>query len=192
MDMEHSSYETASTQQRGNTLESNAERFAKVAARKGIHVADPAGTMRKMFETFVGKRLGDGPEKASAAREQRGDSSQQQPRSEKQTKDTKPKKARQTKGEVESSSSSSSSSSTSGCKTKPHKKRKRKKIKETKAKRTKKERELPKGKKCSNSAADKLAREKKREEADQLKAMDPKHAAIIKRFRKTCARVPSQ
>ncbi|CAE7197132.1 nipblb [Symbiodinium sp. CCMP2456] len=42
----------------GATLEQNAERSAKAAAwSKGIHVADPAGTMKQMFNTFIGKRL---------------------------------------------------------------------------------------------------------------------------------------
>eukprot|EP00435_Cladocopium_sp_Y103_P024025 s864_g5.t2 len=59
MDFEHefSEFPHRSEGARG-TLEENARRSAKVAAwSRGIHVADPEGTMKRMFQKFIGDKL---------------------------------------------------------------------------------------------------------------------------------------
>ncbi|CAE8628629.1 unnamed protein product [Polarella glacialis] len=90
-----------------------AEHFAKMAARKGIHVADPAGTMKRMYETFIGKRVE--PEESQQVPTKDSD-----PQEEVKDPKTKKKKKKDKKKHGSSTSSSSSSSSSNkkqlGCK----------------------------------------------------------------------------
>eukprot|EP00931_Biecheleriopsis_adriatica_P000453 TRINITY_DN100485_c0_g1_i1.p1 TRINITY_DN100485_c0_g1~~TRINITY_DN100485_c0_g1_i1.p1 ORF type:complete len:168 (+),score=56.99 TRINITY_DN100485_c0_g1_i1:31-534(+) len=158
MELEHESADRASTQQRGCTLESNAERIAKAGAwSKGIHVADPAGTMQRMYQTFIGKKL-----EQHEAEETTPENSGYKKASKESGKKAKKRKA--------NSSSSSSSSSTS------HKKKKVKNKKGKKDKRSKKQ------SKAGDNFKDRLKKE--RQEGDKEAELDPKFAAIISRFRK--------
>eukprot|EP00928_Gymnodinium_smaydae_P065640 TRINITY_DN48744_c0_g1_i1.p2 TRINITY_DN48744_c0_g1~~TRINITY_DN48744_c0_g1_i1.p2 ORF type:complete len:166 (+),score=24.74 TRINITY_DN48744_c0_g1_i1:52-549(+) len=157
MDMEHSSYERVSTQQRGNTLESNAHRLAKTAARMGVHISNPAGTMQQMFDTFVGKELSRRSNDSVASIEH-------------SAKQGKKKRKRD---------SSSSSSSSDDRKKKSKKKKKTKREKASKAD----DKALARWRESQTATT---SRKRKREDAipTDLQNMDPKFASIIGRFRR--------
>ncbi|CAE7852560.1 nipblb [Symbiodinium necroappetens] len=139
----------------GATLEQNAERSAKAAAwAKGIHVADPAGTMKQMFNTFIGKRLLQ------------------------HEVDKDQKSSGQCPGQEAKQSSEGSSSSSSS---KREKKKKEKKVKSKKGKKGKKVQKSSGEKKEAAEIKARLKRE--REAGDAEASLDPKYAKIIDRFR---------
>eukprot|EP00435_Cladocopium_sp_Y103_P022992 s864_g5.t1 len=157
MDFEHefSEFPHRSEGARG-TLEENARRSAKVAAwSRGIHVADPEGTMKRMFQKFIGDKLQQQLEiQSTRAAEEDPPATQQAPPPQPAT----------------SSSSSSSSSS----------KKKTKKAKKVKTKKKEKKKKSI-GKKKKSEMMVRLKRE--RQEADREVPLDPKFAKIINRFR---------
>ncbi|CAE7368238.1 nipblb [Symbiodinium natans] len=139
----------------GATLEQNAERSAKMAAwSKGIHVADPAGTMKQMFETFIGKRL------LQHEVDEKGTSQQEQAKE-----------------------SDSSSSSSSASKRKQRKQKKKEKKKKAKKGKKAKDKKTPKGSDKKDTAEFKARLKRERQVGDAEAALDPKYAKIIDRFR---------
>ncbi|CAL1164160.1 unnamed protein product [Cladocopium goreaui] len=153
MDFEHefSEFPHRSESARG-TLEENARRSAKVAAwSRGIHVADPEGTMKRMFQKFIGDKL----------------QQQLEIQSTRAAEDPATEKAPATQPAASSSSSSSSSS-----------KKKTKKTKKVKTKKKEKKKKST-GKKKKSEMMVRLKRE--RQEADREVPLDPKFAKIINR-----------
>eukprot|EP00439_Symbiodinium_sp_Y106_P031314 s150_g3.t1 len=146
----------------GATLEQNAERSAKAAAwSKGIHVADPAGTMKQMFNTFIGKRL----LQHEVDKDQRS-TGQGQGQSQ------------------EAKQSSEGSSSSSSSKRKKREKKKKEKKEKAKSKKGKKGKRGQKGSCDKKESAEFKARLKQEREAGDAEAsLDPKYAKIIDRFR---------
>ncbi|CAK9110922.1 Ankyrin-1 (ANK-1) (Ankyrin-R) (Erythrocyte ankyrin) [Durusdinium trenchii] len=149
------------------TLEENARRSAKAALwSRGIHVADPEGTMKRMFQKFIGDKL-EQRQKQVSKQSTRIAAVASSSNRRNCTDDTSAKLA-----DADSGSSSSSSSS-----------KKKKKIKKARKAKIKKKDKKKHGKekKAKSEMLVRLKRERK--EADREASLDPKFTKIIDRFR---------